>query len=145
MKSLGLGWKVFATKFEMMNAEENSRYAMADFASAWRKCIFLSEYLERVEVEGRCADEKVPSERLMKAMIEDCTQTEDWSSDTLGRYLHIGQRLGKDTVRKRLIVWEAMYKRNQWRMKPHDGLSEDDAAVKIQSGLYPIRLMAGGD
>ena len=32
-------------------------------------------------------------------------------------------------------VVEAMYKRNQWRMKPHDGLSEDDAAVKIQSGF----------
>jgi len=28
-----------------------------------------------------------------------------------------------------------MYKRNQWRMKPHTGLSEDDAALKIQSGF----------
>ena len=40
-RRLGAGSKVFAAKFELMNADEKSREAMA--VSAWRRCIFLSE------------------------------------------------------------------------------------------------------
>ena len=69
-RRLGQGSKVFAAKFEMMNAEEKSREAMS--VSSWRKCIFLSEYLDRVIREARFTDEKIPGERLMKAMKEDC-------------------------------------------------------------------------
>ena len=95
-----------------MNAEEKSREAMA--VSAWRKCVFLSEYADRVVLEERFADDKIPSERLMKAMKEDCTQIGEWNVDTLGRYLQVGRKLGEDKVRSWLIIWEATYKRNSF-------------------------------
>lgn len=111
-RHLGVGSKVFAAKFDMMNAEEKSREAMA--VSAWRKCVFLSEYADRVVLEERFADDKIPSERLMKAMKEDCTQIGEWNVDTLGRYLQVGRKLGEDKVRSWLIIWEATYKRNSF-------------------------------
>ncbi len=45
-RQLGTGSKVFAAKFDLMNADEKRGEAMA--VSAWRKCIFLSEYLWHV-------------------------------------------------------------------------------------------------
>ena len=75
-----------ATKFEMMKAEENSR-SQAMAGSAWRKCSFLSEYADRVILEERFTDDKIPSERLMKAMKEDCTKIEEWNGDTLDRWI----------------------------------------------------------
>ena len=44
--------------------------------SAWRKCIFLSEYATRVVDEGRYPDVKATGEKPMKAMTEDCTKVE---------------------------------------------------------------------
>ena len=51
-RRLGQGSNVF---FEIMNARENSRQAMA--VSAWRKCIFLQEYCDRVIKEEWSTDE----------------------------------------------------------------------------------------
>jgi len=109
-RRLGAGSKVFAAKFELMNADEKSREAMA--VSAWRKCIFLSEYVDRILLEDRFPDAKIPSERLLKAMTEDCTKIDGWNVDTLGRYLLVGRRLSEHVVRNWLIVWEATCKRN---------------------------------
>ena len=109
-RDLGTGSKVFAAKFELMNAEEKSRDTMA--VSGWRKCIFLNDYLDRVVAEGRMADAKSPGERLMKAMSEDCTKIEEWNADTLSRYLQVGRRVAEEKVRKWLIIWETTHKRN---------------------------------
>ena len=109
-RHLGSGSKVFGAKLELINAEEKSREAMA--VSGWRKCIFLNDYVDRVESEGRHSDAKSPAERLMKAMAEDCAQIEEWNADTLGRYLQVGRRVAEENVRKWLIIWETTFKRN---------------------------------
>ena len=90
-RRLGSGSKVFAAKFDLMNSDEKSREAEA--VSGWRKSIFLSEYLERVQAEGRFATEKKPVDKLMKAMTEDCTKIDGWNQETLDRYLSVGRRL----------------------------------------------------
>ena len=80
-RRLGAGSKVFAAKFDLMNADEKSREALA--VSAWRKCIFLAEYLDRVLLEERFPDVKINGERLMQAMTEDCTKINGWNGETL--------------------------------------------------------------
>ena len=107
---LGTGSKVFAKKFELMNAEEKSREAMA--VSSWRKCVFLVAYSDRLDSEGRFSDVKIPAERLIKAMQEDCNKIDEWNQDTLGRYLQVGRRLSEPAVRQWLIIGEATFKRN---------------------------------
>ena len=109
-RRLGAGSKTFAARFELMNAEEESRKTAA--VSAWRKCIFLSEYATGVADEGRYAEVKAMGEKLMKAMTDDCTKIDGWNSDTLGRYLQIGRRLAEDKVSQWLLLWESKHNRN---------------------------------
>ena len=80
--------------------------------SAWRKCIFLSEYATGVVDEGRYPEVKSTGEKLMKAMTDDCTKIDGWNSDTLGRYLQIGRRLGEENITQWLLLWESVHKRN---------------------------------
>ena len=139
-RRLGAGSKVFAAKFELMNADEKSREAMS--VSAWRKCIFLSEYVDRILLEDRFSDVRIPSERLMKAMTEDCTKIDGWNVDTLGRYLLVGRRLSEHLVRNWLIIWEATCKRNAFL----DGITllrgcvgvtqSDDELAKLMQILF---------
>ena len=107
-RDLGTGSEVFGAKFELMNSEEKSCDALA--VSGWRTCIFLAEYLERVTAEGRIADAKTPGEKLMKAMILDCTHIQEWNADTLSRYLQVGRRVAEEKVKRWLVIWETMYK-----------------------------------
>ena len=111
-RRLGLGSKVFAAKFDMMNLDETSRDAMP--ISSWRQCIFLSEYLACIILEEKHAEMRRPTERLMKVMTEDCDikMVQGWSADTLGRFLAVGRCLESEQVKSWLIVAEATFKRN---------------------------------
>ena len=60
-RRLGTGSKLYAAQFGLMNSEEKAREAMG--VSAWRKCIFLTEYIDRVIGEGRFHEVKAQGER----------------------------------------------------------------------------------
>ena len=129
-RRLGLGLKVFAAKFDMMNLDEKSRDAMP--ASSWRQCIFLSEYLARTILEEKHAEMPSAPQRLMKVMTEDCDRNriQGWSADTLGRFLHIGRCLESEQVKSWLIVAEATFKRNAFL----DGILLLRACVGVTQG-----------
>ena len=104
-RALGDGSKLFAAKFDLMNAEEKRRKVIG--VNTWRTCLFLIDYLAKIEADGRHENIKNSGEKLMKVMGEDCRAMDDWNADILSRYLGIGRRLNDEKVR-RLIYIEMM-------------------------------------
>ena len=109
-RRMGRGSKFFGARLELMNTAEKRRFTWG--VSAWRKCIFLCDYLDRITAECQLSTSRSQGERLMKAIGEDCTTNDDWSADTLNRYLQVGRRVAATKVRKWLSIWETVLKRD---------------------------------
>ena len=145
-RRLGTGSKHFAARLELINAEEKSRETLG--VSAWRKCIFLTEYSTGVEAEGRFSEVKGAGEKLMKAMAEDCAKIEGWNLDTLGRYLQIGRRLSEESVNRWLILWEAVHKRNAFldgimMLRACVGVTPDDDELALLLQIIFLEQRSG--
>ena len=96
-RRMGSGSQVFAAKFELMCLEEKSRACAG--VSTWRTCLFLSDYMSRLDTEGRLSDIKGNGERLMRAMTEDSSKMAHYELE-FGDVVHVcreapnGQRDG---------------------------------------------------
>ena len=132
-RALGEGSKLFAAKFDLMNAEEKRRKVIG--VNMWRKCLFLIDYLATIKADGRHENIKNSGEKLMKVMGEDCRAVDDWNVDILSRYLGIGRRLNDEKVR-RLIHIEMM---NTGKMLP--ALSHADPLIHVSGMLGCLQTL----
>ena len=78
--------------------------------SGWRRLVFYSDLLTKVNTEGRHSDIKSESERLKKVMVEDNVTETTVDDSTLKRYIQLGKRLSHH--RFCLTKFEAFHQRN---------------------------------
>ena len=62
--------------------------------------------------ENRHTEGKTPAARLVLSMKDDGVNMSRWNEDTITRYIAVGRRLQAETVRAKLMLWEAFEFRN---------------------------------
>ncbi len=90
-RALGKGSSFACAKLKLLDKEEQDRHVLG--MSAFRKCLFLVDMHNQLTTEGLYKEIKSDAEAMMRLLRDEHVALNNWSADTVRRYLVIGRRI----------------------------------------------------
>ena len=109
-QNVGLGTKQKTATLRQLDNEEKLKTVSS--ISGWRRVVLYADLADAMQQEGRCVGHGTEAARLLVLMKEDNLEVKHIQTDTMTRYIALGRRCLAPSVKKLLIQWEALCKRD---------------------------------
>ena len=109
-QNVGLGTKQKTATLRQLDNEEKLKTVSG--ISGCRRVVLYADLAEAMQQEGRCAGQGCEAARLLALMKEDDLDVKHIQTDTMARYIALGRRCLTPSVKKLLMQWESLCKRD---------------------------------